>query len=102
MHASKEPVEIPLGYPTSTFYLDDSGIKAGGSRLLVIGGLKMRRHGQLLRAIRRRSRNDGLRSRVQVHGHQQRVRIGVLRTDRRDREVGRAPRRLRDPSTAED
>lgn len=37
---------------TSTFYIDDSGVKAGGSRLLVIGGIKVRGHGKLLRAIR--------------------------------------------------
>jgi hypothetical protein len=34
------------------FYTDDSGVKAGGSRLLVIGGIKVRKHGALLRAIR--------------------------------------------------
>jgi hypothetical protein len=50
--SSPKRVEVPLGYPTSTIYLDDSGTKAAGTRLLVIGGLKVRRHGQLLRAIR--------------------------------------------------
>jgi hypothetical protein len=45
-------VEVPLHYPTSTIYTDDSGVKAGKSRLLVIGGIKVRRHGTLLRAIR--------------------------------------------------
>lgn len=33
-------------------YTDDSGVKAGGRRLLVIGGIKVRRHGALMRAIR--------------------------------------------------
>lgn len=45
-------LEVPLQYPTSTIYTDDSGVKAGGSRLLVIGGIKVRRHGELLRSIR--------------------------------------------------
>lgn len=49
---SNEFVSVPLNYPTSTFYLDDSGVTAGGSRILVIGGIKVRRHGQLLRAVR--------------------------------------------------
>ncbi|HET8930053.1 MAG TPA: DUF3800 domain-containing protein [Acidimicrobiales bacterium] len=38
--------------PTSTFYLDDSGVLAAGSRLLVIAGIKIRRHGKLMREIR--------------------------------------------------
>lgn len=45
-------IEIPLRYPSSTMYLDDSGVKAGGKRLLVIGGIKVRRHGPLLRTLR--------------------------------------------------
>lgn len=45
-------IRVPARYPTSTIYLDDSGMKAGGSRILVIGGIKVRRHGVLLRAIR--------------------------------------------------
>lgn len=36
---------------TSTFYLDDSGVKAAAGTLLVIGGIKIRRHGQLMREI---------------------------------------------------
>lgn len=47
-----DDIEVPLWYPTSTIYLDDSGVKAAGSRLLVIGGIKVRRHGELMRAIR--------------------------------------------------
>lgn len=46
---------------TSTFYLDDSGVLAGGSRLLVIGGIKVRRHGVLLRAIRHVRDQSGFR-----------------------------------------
>jgi len=45
-------VEPPLRYPTSMIYTDDSGVLAGGSRLLVIGGIKLRRPGKLMRAIR--------------------------------------------------
>jgi hypothetical protein len=45
-------VDVPLHCPTSTIYTDDSGVKAAGSHILVIGGIKIRRHGQLMRAIR--------------------------------------------------
>lgn len=37
---------------TSTFYLDDSGVVAAAGKLLVIGGIKIRRHGKLMREIR--------------------------------------------------
>jgi Protein of unknown function (DUF3800) len=43
---------LPLDTRTSTIYVDDSGVKAAGNRILVIGGIKIRKHGQLLRAIR--------------------------------------------------
>lgn len=44
----------PESHPrfASTIYADDSGVKAAGSRILVIGGIKVRRHGALFRAIR--------------------------------------------------
>lgn len=44
--------EVPRRYPVSTVYLDDSGVKSAGGRLFVVGGIKVRKHGQLLRAIR--------------------------------------------------
>lgn len=46
------PAVPALRASTATIYLDDSGLKAGGSRLLVIAGVKVRRHGALMRAIR--------------------------------------------------
>jgi hypothetical protein len=47
-----DPISVPLRYPTSTIYLDDSGAKVLAGKLLVIAGIKVRRHGELLRAIR--------------------------------------------------
>jgi hypothetical protein len=65
---SKESVAVPLGYPTSTFYLDDSGVLAGGSRILVVGGIKVRRHGELLRAVRHIRDQTGFRREFKFEG----------------------------------
>ncbi len=54
-----EEVKIPLGYPASIIYLDESGSKASASRFFVISAVKVRQHGRLFRAIRAvRDRND--------------------------------------------
>lgn len=45
-------VDVPVRYPTSMIYTDDSGVKAAGHRILVVGGIKVRRHGALLRAVK--------------------------------------------------
>ena len=55
------PVDVPLRYPTSMVYVDDSGVKAAGSRILVMGGIKVRQHGKLLRAIRHVRDQSGFR-----------------------------------------
>jgi hypothetical protein len=51
MAEANKPVDVPYQYPTATIYTDDSGAKSA-NRLLVIGGIKVRRHGALLRGIR--------------------------------------------------
>lgn len=45
-----EPVRVPLRYPTSLIYMDESGT-AGNGRVFVVGALKVRRHGELARAL---------------------------------------------------
>ena len=43
-------VRVPLRYPTSLIYIDESGT-AGNGRVFVMGALKVRRHGELARAL---------------------------------------------------
>jgi hypothetical protein len=47
----EQQLQIPLGYPTSLVYVDESGSAANG-RVFVVGALKVRRHGELGRAVR--------------------------------------------------
>jgi hypothetical protein len=50
---SAEPfVEVPLGYPTSVIYIDESGSKASASGFFVMAAAKIRAHGKFLREIR--------------------------------------------------
>jgi hypothetical protein len=49
--SSTEQIHIPLNYPTSLIYMDESGT-AGNGPVFVIGALKVRRHGKLARAVR--------------------------------------------------
>ena len=55
------PVEVPQGYPASLIYVDESGT-AGNGRFFVVGALKVRKHGELMRAVR------SLRDRYDFHG----------------------------------
>jgi hypothetical protein len=54
VHLTADPIEIvsvPLHYPTSMVYVDESGT-AGNGAVFVVGALKVRKHGALARAIR--------------------------------------------------
>lgn len=44
-------IKIPIDYPASTIYIDESGT-ASDDRFFVVGALKLRHHGDTLRAIR--------------------------------------------------
>lgn len=45
-------VAVPLGYPTSLIFLDESGSKATASRCFVIGAVKLREPGAFARELR--------------------------------------------------
>jgi hypothetical protein len=47
----KDAVAVPRRYPTSLIFLDESGSKATGSRLFVIGAIKLREPGRFARAL---------------------------------------------------
>lgn len=47
-----DAVRIPPGYPTALIYMDESTAKASGGRFFVVGAVKVRRSGQLMRTIR--------------------------------------------------
>ena len=49
---SADAVRVPLGYPTALIYMDESTVKASGGRFFVVGAVKVRKSGQLMRAIR--------------------------------------------------
>ncbi len=44
-------VIVPLGYPTSLIYVDESGSRASASNFFVIAALKVRQQGKLARAV---------------------------------------------------
>lgn len=44
-------IKVPAGYPTTVIYVDESGV-ASNDRFFVVGAVKVRRHGELARAIR--------------------------------------------------
>lgn len=46
----REPVDVPLNYPCTTVFLDESGVKAKDR--FTVGGFKARRIGELARAVR--------------------------------------------------
>lgn len=46
------PVAVPLGYPTALFYVDESAAKSTGGSFFVIGAVKLRDPGALMRTIR--------------------------------------------------
>ena len=49
---SAEVVRVPPGYPTALIYMDESAVKASGGRFFVVGAVKVRKSGQLRRAVR--------------------------------------------------
>jgi Protein of unknown function (DUF3800) len=54
-----DAVQVPLKYPTALIYVDESAVKASGGRFFVIGAVKVRRPGQLMRVVRDiRDRHD--------------------------------------------
>jgi hypothetical protein len=58
----RKAVEVPLNYPTTMIYLDESRARAAGGRFFSIAALKIREHGALSRGlldIRDRRRFNG-------------------------------------------
>jgi hypothetical protein len=49
---SVEVARVPPGYPTALIYLDEITVKASGGRFFVVGAVKVRKSGQLMRAIK--------------------------------------------------
>ena len=45
----REPVDVPLSYPCTTLFLDESGVKAKDR--FTVGGFKVRRVGELTRSV---------------------------------------------------
>jgi len=64
-----ETIRPPLNYPTSLIYVDESGT-VSNDRFFVVGALKVRRHGQLMRSIR------SVRDRRDFHGELRFNRVG--------------------------
>jgi hypothetical protein len=57
--SSHDTVTVPLQYPTSVIYIDESGSRASASSFFVIAAAKIRRHGEFARAVRGvRDRHD--------------------------------------------
>ena len=46
-----EAVEVPPRYPTALIFVDESAVKVSAGRFFVVGAVKVRRSGQLLRAV---------------------------------------------------
>lgn len=49
--ADQDAVAVPLGYPTATIFVDESGSRASSSRFFVVAAAKCRKPGLLLRSI---------------------------------------------------
>ena len=47
-----EAVHVPPRYPTALIFVDESAVKVSAGRFFVIGAVKARRSGQLLRAVK--------------------------------------------------
>ncbi|MGH7490705.1 MAG: DUF3800 domain-containing protein, partial [bacterium] len=43
---------MPQKYPTALIYVDESAVKASAGRFFVVGAVKVRKPGQLMRAVR--------------------------------------------------
>jgi hypothetical protein len=54
-----DAVHVPPKYPTALIYVDESAVKASAGRFFVVGAVKVRRPGKLMRAVRDiRDRHD--------------------------------------------
>ena len=49
---AQETVHVPLRYPTALIFVDESAVKVSAGRFFVVGAVKVRRPGQLLRSVR--------------------------------------------------
>lgn len=47
-----DAVQVPSKYPTALIYVDESAVKASAGRFFVVGAVKVRRPGQLMRTVR--------------------------------------------------
>jgi hypothetical protein len=47
-----DAVQVPQKYPTALIYVDESAVKASAGRFFVVGAVKVRRPGQLMRVVR--------------------------------------------------
>jgi hypothetical protein len=47
----QKPVHVPLNYPTSTLFIDESRARASGGRFFAIAAVKTRKPGELARAL---------------------------------------------------
>jgi hypothetical protein len=45
-------VSVPLGYPTSQIYMDESGSRASGAEFFVLSAVKVRRNGTFARSVK--------------------------------------------------
>ncbi len=52
MAHTDEPVSVPLNYPTSTIFIDESGSAPTANKFFVVAGIKVRETGRLARSIR--------------------------------------------------
>ena len=46
-----QEITVPLGYPTSLIYMDESGVHASGAQFFVLSAVKIRRSGAFARAV---------------------------------------------------
>jgi len=46
-----EAVHVPLKYPTALIFVDESAVKVSAGRFFVVGAVKVRKSGQLLRSV---------------------------------------------------
>jgi len=47
-----DAVQVPPKYPTALIYVDESSVKASAGRFFVVGAVKVRKPGQLMRVVR--------------------------------------------------
>ncbi|WP_016890139.1 DUF3800 domain-containing protein [Mycobacteroides abscessus] len=62
MATTRVPVIVPSNYPCATFFVDESSARASSGSFFVVGAIKLRKPGKLLREI------ESIRDRHQVDG----------------------------------